>query len=343
MENQSTEVVSSNILIGCLEAAQELGIDSQPLLSEHGIDPRLLDSPGHYLSKAQVAKYLHEAAYRFDHPNFGFLVGKHQPPLQFGQAAQLLRLAPDLQTALHNVGTFERIYVRGTRHALHVENGVGQFRRWDVAHYDFSLLQLRLLGMVQVYKMFKALCGESWRPISLDFSLSEPVNTLQLNEYFRCPVRLGQRFDCLVFPAKDLSIPISTGDAELLEIVEEHFLNRLSVQYPQTNPLSRAKDFILHNIGTNRCTMDGCAQFLAMHPRALQRELLKQGCSFKQLLLDARMEMAKHYLEDPNSNLMEIASKLGYRNQSAFSRAFKATQNISPRQWIINRSRTGTE
>ena len=70
-----------------------------------------------------------------------------------------------------------------------------------------------------------------------------------------------------------------------------------------------------------------------MHPRTLQRELRRSGYLFKQLLTDTRVELARTYLRESDLPLYEIAELLGYRNESAFSRAFKTQFGLSPLKW----------
>jgi len=66
---------------------------------------------------------------------------------------------------------------------------------------------------------------------------------------------------------------------------------------------------------------------------SLQRALSEQDVTFKQLLLELRMEVAEHYLQSSALALSDLTEMLGYRNLSAFSRAFKHSHGESPEQW----------
>jgi AraC-like DNA-binding protein len=70
-----------------------------------------------------------------------------------------------------------------------------------------------------------------------------------------------------------------------------------------------------------------------LHPRALQRDLAKHNCTFKQLLLEIRMELAEQYLRSSDITLSDLTELLGYQNLSAFSRAFKNSYGLSPDLW----------
>jgi AraC-like DNA-binding protein len=75
-----------------------------------------------------------------------------------------------------------------------------------------------------------------------------------------------------------------------------------------------------------------------MHPRTLQRALAKHEVNFTQLLSKTRMEVAEQYLQDSTIPLEELSGILGYRNRSAFSRAFKRSHGESPEQWRNSRA-----
>jgi AraC-like DNA-binding protein len=50
------------------------------------------------------------------------------------------------------------------------------------------------------------------------------------------------------------------------------------------------------------------------------------------------MEVAEQYLQSSAIPLAELAEILGYRNRSAFSRAFKNSRGESPERWKNRRA-----
>jgi AraC-like DNA-binding protein len=81
------------------------------------------------------------------------------------------------------------------------------------------------------------------------------------------------------------------------------------------------------------------AQHLHLHPRTLQRRLNDHGCSFSQLLEEKRRMMAERLLRDGNLPLSNIASYLGYAEQSAFNHAFERWHGQSPSKWTKQAAR----
>jgi AraC-like DNA-binding protein len=77
-------------------------------------------------------------------------------------------------------------------------------------------------------------------------------------------------------------------------------------------------------------TLQVAAARLAMSRRTLHRRLRDDGTSFRDLLEEARRELAEVCLRDRDRSLSEIASLLGFSEQSAFHRAFKRWTGKTP-------------
>jgi AraC-like DNA-binding protein len=326
-------LVQSAVLLGCLEAAREINADLGPILKEHGIDPQLLTSPEGFIDKPRLVRFLQSVADHFNCPHFGFLVGKYQAPLPFGQPAHLLKLAPTLSVALENIIRFVELYSQGVEYELVIDSDSVSFRRNDTYEYDTNTAQLELLGSIQVLKVFKSLCGEDWQATSIFFKQPAPPARAQLSEYFGCPVVFDMPFDGLVFPNNELARAIPSANNELLEIVDAYFTRMISEKRLEDDIIGRTKDYIRTSIGSNLCNIESCAQSLQLHPRTLQRDLSSNGYSFKQLLLEVRMELARTYLSGSLMSMTELTQILGYENLSAFSRAFKRELGVPPLQW----------
>jgi AraC-like DNA-binding protein len=70
-----------------------------------------------------------------------------------------------------------------------------------------------------------------------------------------------------------------------------------------------------------------------MSSRTLQRRITEEGSTFRQLLSDARSELARRYLEHPSFGLSETASLLGYEDPNSFLRAFRVWEGVTPTEW----------
>lgn len=67
--------------------------------------------------------------------------------------------------------------------------------------------------------------------------------------------------------------------------------------------------------------MDGLAEFLGMHPKALQREFAKHDTNGADLIDNAKRYLAELWLKDMARSITQVSRELGYKNASAFTRA----------------------
>jgi AraC-like DNA-binding protein len=67
--------------------------------------------------------------------------------------------------------------------------------------------------------------------------------------------------------------------------------------------------------------------------RSLQRELAKHNTAYKSVVQRARMLAAMSELRDSSSSLRRISLRLGYSEQSAFSRAFNNWTGLTPQEY----------
>ncbi|MEE4600937.1 MAG: helix-turn-helix transcriptional regulator, partial [Desulfobacteraceae bacterium] len=131
----------------------------------------------------------------------------------------------------------------------------------------------------------------------------------------------------------DLGRPIPTANEELLEIVQAYFTSQLPYQMHADDIVARTIGFVRNQLSTGTCNLESCAQQFGIPSRALQRALAEHGYTFKELILDTRMNLAREYLRRSHMPLTEVAGILGYENCSAFSRAFKRRHGMGPLQW----------
>jgi AraC-like DNA-binding protein len=75
------------------------------------------------------------------------------------------------------------------------------------------------------------------------------------------------------------------------------------------------------------------AAALSVSTRSLRRELVREGTSFRELNNEVLIGLAREMLE-AGARIDEIASSLGYSDNSAFSRGFKNATGISPSEYV---------
>lgn len=84
------------------------------------------------------------------------------------------------------------------------------------------------------------------------------------------------------------------------------------------------------NNSADELSINSMAEKMNMSRSTLYRELADRNVTFSQLIEDKRKTMALDFLTNTNTSIGEISDRLGYKNLSAFNRAFKRWFDKTP-------------
>ncbi len=80
-------------------------------------------------------------------------------------------------------------------------------------------------------------------------------------------------------------------------------------------------------------TVAAVARDTGTSPRTLQRRLAEQGTGFSEVLESVRREIALSALREGKVSMAELSRRLGYRRQSALTRAVRRWTGHAPTQF----------
>ncbi|TQR37476.1 AraC family transcriptional regulator [Brevibacillus brevis] len=153
-----------------------------------------------------------------------------------------------------------------------------------------------------------------------------------LEAYFGCPIRIGATDNRLTLHRRDLDRPFLSYNKELLEILTP-VLDRSLDEQGSHSIAEKVKWILKRSLTGGRLDIRAVASELGMSDRTLQRRLADESTTFKQLLTQARHELAREYLADPKLDIKEVAFLLGYEDQNSFYRAFRLWEGDTPSNW----------
>ncbi|SDM83748.1 AraC-type DNA-binding protein [Fictibacillus solisalsi] len=179
--------------------------------------------------------------------------------------------------------------------------------------------------------------GRRGTGLPLKASLVEFKHTMNqvkgMEDYFGCPIQIGAKCNRLTLHREDLDRLFVSYNAELLDILTPVLDQTLDEQRRRHTITEIAKWILKRSLTGDRLEIQDVASELGMSERTLQRRLTDEQTSFKQLLKEARHELAREYLSNPSLDIKEVAFLVGYKDQSSFYRAFRGWEGITPLNW----------
>ncbi|MDM1310256.1 AraC family transcriptional regulator ligand-binding domain-containing protein [Acinetobacter indicus] len=165
----------------------------------------------------------------------------------------------------------------------------------------------------------------------------------QYQKFYGCEVLFDQPDYQLVLSIDSLQLQPQQPDPTLIGILKKQAEEAMAAK-----PLLEGLDQKLRHLIADYLRLqqqapklDELAVELCMSSRTLQRQLSELGTSFKQLLNMERIKRCELLLPQKLS-LTEIASQLGYSDQSALARAYKAHcgQTLTERRRVLRQQQT---
>jgi AraC-like DNA-binding protein len=180
----------------------------------------------------------------------------------------------------------------------------------DFAAGNYRLLEVLLEGNVD------------WRRVEIHFAHRRPGYGNAYDDFFQCRVKFEQAETKIRYPASWLQKPISHSDGNLAENCLKRCFDLLEESDQQTPWSDKIRRLIIEQRFEIN-SLNQAAEYLHLMPRTLREYLYREKNNFRELLLEARMTLAKHYLQATAMSGEEISYLLRYSQPSVFFRAFE--------------------
>jgi AraC-like DNA-binding protein len=151
------------------------------------------------------------------------------------------------------------------------------------------------------------------------------------------PIVYGYPTATLYLEPGSWALPLLRADP-YLHATMTRVAQQLQVDRPSDSDLERALRLRLRDALANGGAAPArLAQLLGMSERTLQRRLAAAGQSFSSVVESFQRDEAARLLSDPRLSLVHVANRLGYAEQSSFTRAFRRWTGTTPRAWRTQR------
>lgn len=184
-------------------------------------------------------------------------------------------------------------------------------------------------------RTLEILLGDSvdFRQTRALFAFPAPDYAQCYRDFFQCPIEFNAEVTEFRFPASWLTLSVAAADKAMAEVCTAMCERILGVGQASLDTQQVVRRLLLSRPGRRILRLDQAADELNMSTAQLRKRLYRVGTSYKQLVLEVRMELARHYLIDTNLAIQEIAYLLDYSQPAPFSRAFKLYFDTSPQHF----------
>jgi AraC-like DNA-binding protein len=169
------------------------------------------------------------------------------------------------------------------------------------------------------------------QPCEILLARAAPSDLRPYRRVFACPIRFEAEQTALVLPLSALARPNFGADAATHAEMQRH----ISRVWADREPIVRTRllRLLWPRVVMLSPRVEEMAGRLAMHSRTLNRRLHLEGTSYREVLNEARREIACQLLAHTHLGVTQIALALGYDDPNAFTHAFSRWTGLSPSDW----------
>lgn len=262
-------------------------------------------------------------------PAVGLRIGQHFQLHHFGVVGYLAASCETLGQALQHFQRFQPL-LHNLTPTLVKRQGADLQVSWD-ARYGPSTQLSNEVVVSSLLRLARMLTGHD-APIFSSVELPGPAPA-RIDVYRRilgCPLVYRARTVVVYIPLPVLDLPINGSDPHLRAVLDQQ-AEALLQALPQPDALLVGlQQHIVMALQDGDPSLRSVARSMGTAERSLYRRLQERNLSYQEILSRMRFRLAQRYLANKRLSLSEVASLLGYSEQSAFTRAFRQWSGQTP-------------
>lgn len=190
------------------------------------------------------------------------------------------------------------------------------------------------LNLQGVISMMSDLTGPNWSPRELTFTSRYAPPDLAREAFPNTRILVGQPYPSILIESAHLARPCSgTATPSDTAPVSFELGNGPSDQAEAWDFVNLLRMILQPYLNGGRPDLPLVAEILGMSPRTLQRRLQQSGSSYSEVLQEARFDLARSLLDDPDAKIIDVAMTAGYESPQHFTRAFRRFTGLTPTRY----------
>ncbi|MBC8058902.1 MAG: helix-turn-helix domain-containing protein [Rhizobiales bacterium] len=208
----------------------------------------------------------------------------------------------------------------------------------EVRGRDSTPIKALEFTLASIFGRLRYVTQNSFRAVAVGLPVERPADDPVRRRLWGAPIAYSQPCAGCTIDADTWAMRIHTADPYLHATLKQ-VAAQLHLAPSPVNELEQALRVRLRDaLSQGRADAERLAGLLGVSERTLQRRLQDLGLSFTAVVEQFRHEEAMRLLQDKRMHLVQIAARLGYTEQTSFTRAFRRWTGETPGAWRAARS-----
>jgi AraC-like DNA-binding protein len=306
---------------------RDLGVQPENLLRRAQLPRDLLTHESARVSVDEYFRLWRALEEEADDPTLPIRLGKAISPEAFHPAVFAALCSPDLVVAVKRIGEYKRLIAPMTKTIEETPTGFFVEMRWNDPHLQVPV-SLSATELVFLTEIARIATREHIQPLKVESPYPiEPVDAFEA--FFGIAPERGDRHGVL-FSKEDARRPFLTASEAMWDTFEPELRRRLTRLDASAPIAERVRTMLLEGLPAGEVSIQITARRLGLSARTLQRNLKREGSSYKEIVRRTREQLARHYIKNTTLAYPEISFLIGFEEPSSFFRAFREWTGETP-------------
>ena len=262
-------------------------------------------------------------------PGFGIKVGSRVTPGDFFVLGHAWLASETLRGAFERLSRFV--------HVLSTARTSLEVRDEEDSCTIFESCETRLVqpppaamdaGFAALLRMCDFITAAPVRPRNVVLPQLVDGRGIDYESVFGCPVTFGE-VEAWKFSKSDVETMLPGSIPEVVAVVEA-IADEYLASLEEGAVAREVRETLIRMMPSGRSDQDTVARRLYRSRSTLQRQLVAEGTSYRQILESTRRSLAEKYLRSNDYSQADVAFMLGFTDQSNFARAFRRWTGMTP-------------
>ncbi|OQP38620.1 AraC family transcriptional regulator [Niastella yeongjuensis] len=315
------------------QTATSMGAAFGTLCQMSGVNPEEISDSEHMVEWEKGALIWVPLLKLSGDPLIGLHIGMSAKRVLYGMFGFLIQSSKDVDQALQMVHRYGHMQAPMIEYRYTVKEmavlEIEQNPIW-VMKYPEPSRQAKDFLIAIIVTTLSSLTGKNIVPVRIELT-GEMREISEYRKHFGCEVLFNKDVNRIILSKEDISTPILTSDQSMFQTFSSIVADKQALL--ETNSTSENLKQVLFMQFKGRIpTIEEAASALNMTPRNLQRKLLQEQTTFRDIAGEIRKEIAFQLMQNPAIKITEVSDILGYSDLTAFRKAFKSWTNATPRE-----------